>query len=161
MPAPVLDEIESALQVAVMLRLALNTLQSEMPAAWETGSVYAGLETLRENLRELELREIRRLGPQEYLLIKPLAPDAGGKFAEQAAGHVRALDDLGLVVRLVLCKTQQRSSCLIRMTSCVWQAFSASTSDGRFSGTSATEYGGSPKMTLDQICTKKTQMRRR
>lgn len=44
----------------------------------------------------------RRSGPQEYLLIKPLAPDAGGEFAEQAAGHVRALDDLGLVVRLGL-----------------------------------------------------------
>ncbi|MGD0604174.1 MAG: hypothetical protein ABSA53_11310 [Streptosporangiaceae bacterium] len=39
-------------------------------------------------------------GPQEYLLIKPLAPDAGGEFAAKAAEHVRALDDLGLVVRL-------------------------------------------------------------
>jgi len=39
-------------------------------------------------------------GPQEYLLINPLAPDAGGEFAAKAAEHVRALDDLGLVVRL-------------------------------------------------------------
>jgi hypothetical protein len=58
------------------------------------------LRMLREKLDELELQEIRLVGPQEYLLIKPIAPDAGGAFAEQAAEHVRALDDLGLVVRL-------------------------------------------------------------
>jgi hypothetical protein len=35
----------------------------------------------------------------DYLLIKPLAPDAGADFAGKAAEHVRALDDLGLIVR--------------------------------------------------------------
>jgi hypothetical protein len=102
MPIPVLDDIQAALQVTPMLRQALNTLQCELPAEWATGSVTEMLRTLREKLDELELQEIRRVGPQEYLLIKPLAPDAGGEFAEQAAGHVRALDDLGLVVRLGL-----------------------------------------------------------
>jgi hypothetical protein len=58
------------------------------------------LNGLRGKLQELELREIRLAGPQEYLLIKPLAPDPGGEFAEKAAEYVRALDDLGLVVRL-------------------------------------------------------------
>jgi hypothetical protein len=100
MPIPILDDIQTALAVPSMLRQALNTLQGEMPADWETGSVKETLRALRERLEELELQEIRRAGPQEYLLIKPLAPDAGGEFAEKAAGHVRALDDLGLVVRL-------------------------------------------------------------
>jgi hypothetical protein len=102
MPVPVLDDIQAALQVPSRLRHALNTLQCELPAEWETGSVVMALGVLREKLEELELREIRRVGPQEYLLIKPLAPDAGGEFAERAAEHVRALDDLGLVVRLGL-----------------------------------------------------------
>ena len=100
MPAPILDDIQTALDLPSMLRQALNTLQSEMPPEWETSSVTEVLNTLRRKLEELELQEIRRVGPQDYLLIKPLAPDAGGAFAEQAAGHVRALDDLGLVVRL-------------------------------------------------------------
>jgi hypothetical protein len=100
MPIPILDDIQAALQVSAMLRQALNTLQSEMPPEWETGNVNEVLGTLRERLEELELQEIRRAGPQESLLIKPLAPDAGGVFAEQASEHVRALDDLGLVVRL-------------------------------------------------------------
>jgi hypothetical protein len=100
MPIPVLDDIQAAVQVPAMLRHALNTLQDEMPPEWATGNVKEALKALREKLDELELQEIRRVGPQEYLLIKPLAPDAGGEFAEQAAEHVRALDDLGLVVRL-------------------------------------------------------------
>ena len=100
MPTPILDDIQAALQVPALLRQALNTLQSEMPSEWGTGSVNEVLRTLRERLEELELQEIRRAGPAEYLMIKPLAPDAGGAFAERAAEHVRALDDLGLVVRL-------------------------------------------------------------
>jgi hypothetical protein len=102
MPVPILDDIQAALQVPSRLRHALNTLQCELPAEWETGSVVMALGAVREKLDELELKEIRRVGPQEYLLIKPLAPDVGGEFAEQAAEDVRALDDLGLVVRLGL-----------------------------------------------------------
>jgi hypothetical protein len=100
MPIPALDDLQTALQVPSMLRLALDTLQNEMPANWETGSVNEVLGTLRRKIGELELQEIRRSGPHEFLLIKPLAPDAGGAFAEKAAEHIRALDDLGLVVRL-------------------------------------------------------------
>ena len=100
MTVPILDDIQAALHVPAMLRLALNTLQDEMPPELETGDIRKMLNGLREKLQELELREIRLAGPQEYLLIKPLAPDAGGEFATKAAEHVRALDDLGLVVRL-------------------------------------------------------------
>lgn len=100
MSVPYVDDVQNALYIPAMLRLALNTLQGEMPVQWGTVSVRQVLNTLRGKLDELELQEIRRLGPQEYLLIKPLAPDAGADFAEKVAEHVRALDDLGLVVRI-------------------------------------------------------------
>jgi hypothetical protein len=100
MTVPILDDIQAALHVPAMLRLALNTLQDEMPPELETGDIRKMLTGLREKLQDLELREIRLAGPHEYLLIKPLASDAGGEFAAKAAEHVRALDDLGLVVRL-------------------------------------------------------------
>ncbi len=35
----------------------------------------------------------------QYLLVRPLAPDAGSALADQAAGYMRALDDLGPIVR--------------------------------------------------------------
>jgi hypothetical protein len=97
---PSLTDIQSALCEPSKFRLALNTLQSEMPVDWEIGSVSEAFRVLRGKLEEMEMREIRSHGPREYLLIKPLAPDAGGEFAEKAAKHVRALDDLGLVVRI-------------------------------------------------------------
>lgn len=99
LPAPVLDDIQGALQAPARLRHALNMLQGEMPIEWHTSSITDALNTLREKLERLELQEIRRSGPYEYLLIRPLAPDTGGTVAEKAAEHVRALDDLGLVVR--------------------------------------------------------------
>lgn len=100
MADPILDDILSALDVPPKLRLALNTLEAEMPVMWGTGEVGAVLRALRAKLEELEMEEIRRLGPQAYLMIKPLAPDTGGEIAEKVAGHVRALDDLGMLVRL-------------------------------------------------------------
>jgi hypothetical protein len=100
MATPILDDIQAALYVPAQLRLALNMLQSEIPPELEADGVRETLSALRGKLQELELREIRRLGPQEYLLIKPLPPDAGGEFAEKVAEHIRALDDLGMVVRL-------------------------------------------------------------
>jgi hypothetical protein len=102
MPFPILDDIQTAWQLPARLRQALNTLEWEMPIEWQTGSVTEALRAVREELEDLELEEIRRVGPREYLLIKPLAPDAGGEFAAQAAEHVRGLDGLGLVVRLGL-----------------------------------------------------------
>lgn len=95
----VLDDLEMALQETWPLRMALYTLHLQMPINWQDHTVRKGLIALYDKLQEQELKEIRRLGPQEYLVIKPLAPDAGGEFAEKVARHVRALDDLGVVVR--------------------------------------------------------------
>lgn len=63
MADPILDDILSALDVPAKLRLALNTLEAEMPVMWGTGAVGAALRTLRAKLEELELEEIRRLCP--------------------------------------------------------------------------------------------------
>lgn len=101
MPEPCLGNLQYALYGPSMLRLALNTLHCQMPPEWTADSaVRETLNGMRAKLEELELEGIRMLGHQEYLLIKPLAPYIGGAFAEKAAEHVRALDDLGLVVRL-------------------------------------------------------------
>jgi hypothetical protein len=100
MADPLLDEILSVLSTPSKLRLALNTLEWEMPVAWGTGAVGEALRALRASLEELELAEIRTLGPRAYLMIRPLAPDTGAELAETIAGHVRALDDLGMLVRL-------------------------------------------------------------
>jgi hypothetical protein len=82
------------------LRLALHTLLHHTPLHLLDDNVSKALSALRDRLEEQEMAEIRRLGPQEYLLIKPLRPDAGGDLAEKVAAHVRALDDLGLVLMI-------------------------------------------------------------
>jgi hypothetical protein len=102
MPEPELVEVERALSGSSTLRVAINTLMYNLPPELETDSVHDALRELHIKLDERELREIRDYGPREYLLIKPLAPDAGPDFAGQTAQHVRALDDLGLIVRLDL-----------------------------------------------------------
>ena len=71
-----LEPVRYAMQVPAKLLMALDLLEGEMPVDWETGGVRESLLTLRDNISELALREIGRLGPQEYLIIKPLAPDA-------------------------------------------------------------------------------------
>ena len=101
-PEPDLVDIERVLSGSSTLRVAINTLHYNLPQQLATDSVHDALRELHIKLGERELREIRDYGPREYLLIKPLAPDAGGIFANQAAQHVRALDDLGLIVRLDL-----------------------------------------------------------
>jgi len=100
MPEPCLDDIQYAFDDTWPVRLALNTLEAELPMNLQTTSLREVFTSLRDKLEEKELEQIRSLGHQEYLLIKPLASDIGGPFAEHAAVHVRALDDMGLVVRL-------------------------------------------------------------
>lgn len=55
MAVPVLDDIQAALQVPAKLRLALNTLQDEMPPELESGGVGGMLNALRGKLEEMEL----------------------------------------------------------------------------------------------------------
>jgi len=100
LPEPDLTEMWDALGDTVCLRLALNTLESNLPARWITYDACDALNALRIKLEEEELSQIRSWGPREYLLIKPLRPDAGVVLAKEAAEHVKALDDLGLIARI-------------------------------------------------------------
>jgi hypothetical protein len=98
--ADFLNEIEVGLGECAALRTALNTLEASLPPKWKNDGTHEVFKELRAKLEELELERLRRHGPYGYLLITPLAPDAGEDFAGKAAEHVRALDDLGLIVRL-------------------------------------------------------------
>jgi hypothetical protein len=101
MVTPILDDIQAAFNTLWPVRLALNTLEGHiMPPLSEIDGMQEMLNLLRATLEQAELAKIRDLGPQEYMMIKPLSPDAGGEFAAKAATHVRALDALGLLVRL-------------------------------------------------------------
>lgn len=101
LPEPVLDETWNALGDTMSMRLALNTLRNQLPPHWNSHDVSHALNALRDRLEEEELTQIRRWGPREYLLIKPLRPDTAVLLAQKAAEHVRALDDLGLIARIV------------------------------------------------------------
>jgi len=101
LPEPVLDDTWSALGDTMSVRLALDTLETRLPPSWTSDDVRHVLNALWEKLEEEELSQIRRWGPREYLLIKPLRLDAAVQVAEKAAEHVKALDDLGLIARLV------------------------------------------------------------
>ena len=83
------------------LRLALSTLEANVPRHWTTDDTDRALKALWDKLAEEELSQIRRWGPREYLLIKPLRADAAPALAMKAAEHVRALDVLGLIARVV------------------------------------------------------------
>jgi hypothetical protein len=101
LPEPVLDDTWNALGDTMSMRLALDTLQNQLPPRWTSNDVRHVLNALRDSLEDEELSQIRRWGPREYLLIKPLRPDAAVLVAAKAAGHVKALDDLGLIARMV------------------------------------------------------------
>lgn len=101
MADPAIDDVQYAFRCTWPARLALNTLEGELPGRiGEPTGLREALRALRSRLEEQELAEIRDLGSREYLLIKPLAPDVGGELADKAAELVRGLDDLGLIVRL-------------------------------------------------------------
>lgn len=102
MPDPDLTDVDCAIGGSSTLRLAVHALLHVLPEDLKTDSVRGTLNELRDRLDQRELQAILVYGPREYLLIKPLAPDAGGAFADQAAQHVQALADLGLIVRLDL-----------------------------------------------------------
>jgi hypothetical protein len=101
LPEPSLDDMWNALGDNVALRLALSTVEANVPRHWTTDDTGRALRALWDRLEEEELSQIRTWGPREYLLIKPLRADTAFEFAMKAAEHIRALDDLGLIARLV------------------------------------------------------------
>jgi hypothetical protein len=82
------------------LRLALNTLEHNMPMELDIAGIDKALKKLRMMLQELELKRFRCHGPIGYLLVTPLAPDTCPDFAATVTRHIEALDHLGQIVRL-------------------------------------------------------------
>jgi hypothetical protein len=101
LPESALDDMWNALGGTVDLRLALSTLEASVPRHWTTDDTGRALKALWDKLEQEELSQIRSWGPREYLLIKPLRADAAPALAVEAAEHVRALDDLGLIARII------------------------------------------------------------
>ena len=97
-----LNAIDWEISQTAKLRLALNALDYEAPVQWwgDSEIVTQAFGIMRDAIEQMDLDHIRALGPSQYLVIRPLAPDAGAQIASQAATHIRALDDLGLVIRL-------------------------------------------------------------
>jgi hypothetical protein len=96
-----IEEVRGPLERTRHLRMALDLLQERLPAAYACDGLESELWALREKLDAAELTRLRTLGHREYLIIQPLAPAAPQSLITQAAQAVKALDDLGLVIRLV------------------------------------------------------------
>jgi hypothetical protein len=96
-PGPDIDEIRGRLEQTRHLRLALDLLEETLPGPYASDGLLAESWALREKFVAAELTELRGIGQRDYLVIQPLAPEA---LAAKAAGAVKVLDDLRLVIRL-------------------------------------------------------------
>ena len=76
MPIPILDDIQTALQVPSMLRQALNTLQDEMPPEWATGSVKEVFKTLEHAMHLIHASCSRALNTRQRksTALQPATP---------------------------------------------------------------------------------------
>jgi hypothetical protein len=101
MPELDIEEVRASLEETRQVRLALDTLEENLPPAYACDGLSQELWALREKLAVAELTQLRRIGQREYLIIQPLAPETAEPLISRAADAVRVLDDLGLVVRLV------------------------------------------------------------
>jgi hypothetical protein len=100
MPELDIDEVRDSLKQTRHLRLMLDVLEETLPGQYASDGLLAELWALREKFAAAELIQLRGIGQREYLVIQPLAPAAPGPLAARAAGAVKVLDDLGLVIRL-------------------------------------------------------------
>jgi hypothetical protein len=98
----ILDDLWSTLEPTRLLRLALNILSRRLPADVETESVRESLGSIHEWICKAELKALRTWGlPTQYVIIRPINPlnPPGPEDMEKISSAIRALDDLGLVVR--------------------------------------------------------------
>ena len=100
MPELDIEEVRDSLEETRVVRLALDTLEDNLPPAYGCDGLTQELLALREKLAAAELAQLRQIGQREYLIIQPLAPESAEPLISRAADAVRVLDDLGLVVRL-------------------------------------------------------------
>jgi hypothetical protein len=93
-----IEEVRSKLTDTRVIRLALDSLEENLPPELESDDLTLEFLTLREKLAEAERRELRKIGHREYMILAPI--DIFESFGGKAAAAIRALDELGLVIRL-------------------------------------------------------------
>ena len=93
-----IEEVRSKLEDTRMIRLALDSLEEHLPPELESDDLTLEFLTLREKLAEAERKELRKIGHREYMILAPI--DTFESFGGKAAAAIRALDELGLVIRL-------------------------------------------------------------
>src|ERR1700730_4432778 len=93
-----LEELRIKLEDTRIIRLALDSLEENLPPALSSDGLVQGLVMLRENLAETERNELRKIGRREYMILAPM--DHLQAFGGNVAAAVRTLDELGLVIRL-------------------------------------------------------------
>jgi hypothetical protein len=94
-------EVRDGLKSIRHIRMTLDMLEETLPLSYASDGLLSELWALREKIAAAELIQLRRIGHREYLVIRPIAPDTAEPLITMAAEAVKALDDLGLVVRLV------------------------------------------------------------
>jgi hypothetical protein len=93
-----MEELRIQLEDTRIIRLALDSLEEHLPTRLESDSLTAEFVALRERLAEMERTALRKIGNREYMILAPV--DEFECFGGKAAEALRALDDLGLVIRL-------------------------------------------------------------
>ena len=93
-----IEEVRSKLKDTRVIRLALDSLEEHLPTELNSDDLTLEFVTLREKLAEAERRELRKIGPREYMILAPI--DTFESLGGKAAAAIRVLDELGLVIRL-------------------------------------------------------------
>jgi hypothetical protein len=93
-----MEELRIELEDTRIIRLALDSLEEHLPAELASDGLTAEFVGLRERLAKMEQKALRKIGSREYMILAPV--DEFECFGGKAAEAFRALDDLGLVIRL-------------------------------------------------------------
>jgi hypothetical protein len=93
-----MEELRIELEDTRIIRLALDSLEEHLPAELASDGLTAEFVGLRERLAKMERKALRKIGSREYMILAPV--DEFECFGGKAAEAFRALDDLGLVIRL-------------------------------------------------------------
>jgi hypothetical protein len=93
-----LEEVRIKLEDTRIIRLALDSLEENLPPVLSSDGLVQGLVMLRENLAETERNELRKIGHREYMILAPM--DHLQACGGNVAAAVRTLDELGFVIRL-------------------------------------------------------------
>jgi hypothetical protein len=93
-----MEEVRSKLEGSRTIRLALDSLEENLPPELTSDGLTLEFIALRKKIAEMERRELRRIGHRQYMILAPI--DYPEHFGDKATAAIRTLDELGLVIRL-------------------------------------------------------------